>query len=43
MRFGFGRNAVKVDRSVISDAEFVQFHPTAIDCGEDPAPLATEA
>lgn len=28
---------------VISDAEFVQFHPTAIDSGEDPAPLATEA
>lgn len=29
--------------AVISDAEFVQFHPTAIDCGDDPAPLATEA
>ncbi|SIP86313.1 L-aspartate oxidase [Paracoccus thiocyanatus] len=27
----------------IADAEFVQFHPTAIDCGQDPAPLATEA
>ena len=27
----------------VSDAEFVQFHPTAVDCGEDPAPLATEA
>ena len=27
----------------IADAEFVQFHPTAVDCGEDPAPLATEA
>ncbi|WP_376875895.1 L-aspartate oxidase [Albirhodobacter sp. R86504] len=27
----------------ISDAEFVQFHPTAMDIGEDPAPLATEA
>ncbi len=27
----------------IADAEFVQFHPTAIACGEDPAPLATEA
>ena len=27
----------------IADPEFVQFHPTAIDCGEDPAPLATEA
>ena len=29
--------------AVIADAEFVQFHPTAIDSGEDPAPLATEA
>jgi L-aspartate oxidase len=29
--------------AVIADAEFVQFHPTAIACGRDPAPLATEA
>lgn len=29
--------------AVIGDAEFVQFHPTAIDVGLDPAPLATEA
>ncbi|MFW2392732.1 MAG: FAD-dependent oxidoreductase, partial [Methyloceanibacter sp.] len=29
--------------AVISDAEFVQFHPTAINIGRDPAPLATEA
>ncbi len=29
--------------AVIRDAEFVQFHPTAIDIDEDPAPLATEA
>lgn len=29
--------------AVISDAEFVQFHPTAIDSDIDPAPLATEA
>jgi L-aspartate oxidase len=29
--------------AVIRDAEFVQFHPTAIDIGADPAPLATEA
>ncbi len=29
--------------AAISDAEFVQFHPTAIDSGEDPVPLATEA
>jgi L-aspartate oxidase len=29
--------------AMIADAEFVQFHPTAIDVGKDPAPLATEA
>lgn len=29
--------------ATIADAEFVQFHPTAIDLGLDPAPLATEA
>jgi L-aspartate oxidase len=29
--------------AVIADAEFVQFHPTAINIGKDPAPLATEA
>ncbi len=29
--------------AVIADAEFVQFHPTAINVGADPAPLATEA
>ncbi|MBA4783717.1 MAG: L-aspartate oxidase [Rhizobiales bacterium] len=29
--------------AMIADAEFVQFHPTAIDIGRDPAPLATEA
>lgn len=29
--------------ALIADAEFVQFHPTAIDVGLDPAPLATEA
>ncbi|MDZ7823293.1 MAG: L-aspartate oxidase [Ahrensia sp.] len=27
----------------LADMEFVQFHPTAIDVGKDPAPLATEA
>lgn len=27
----------------LADAEFVQFHPTAIDIGADPAPLASEA
>ena len=29
--------------ATIADPEFVQFHPTAIDVGLDPAPLATEA
>jgi L-aspartate oxidase len=29
--------------ALIADAEFVQFHPTAIATGADPAPLATEA
>ncbi|BBF91457.1 L-aspartate oxidase [Blastochloris tepida] len=29
--------------AVIADPEFVQFHPTAIAVGLDPAPLATEA
>jgi L-aspartate oxidase len=29
--------------AIIADPEFVQFHPTAIAVGRDPAPLATEA
>jgi L-aspartate oxidase len=29
--------------AAIADAEFVQFHPTAINIGREPAPLATEA
>ena len=29
--------------ALVADPEFVQFHPTAIASGEDPAPLATEA
>ncbi len=29
--------------ATIMDPEFVQFHPTAMDIGGDPAPLATEA
>lgn len=29
--------------ATIADPEFVQFHPTAINIGRDPAPLATEA
>lgn len=29
--------------AIIGDAEFVQFHPTALDVGIEPAPLASEA
>ena len=29
--------------ATLADMEFVQFHPTAIDVGKDPSPLATEA
>ena len=29
--------------AVLADCEFVQFHPTALNVGADPAPLATEA
>ena len=29
--------------AMIADPEFVQFHPTAFDIGQDPAPLASEA
>jgi L-aspartate oxidase len=29
--------------AIMADMEFVQFHPTAMDIGIDPAPLATEA
>jgi L-aspartate oxidase len=29
--------------ALVADAEFIQFHPTAMDLGRDPAPLATEA
>lgn len=29
--------------ATLANMEFVQFHPTAIDIGRDPAPLATEA
>lgn len=29
--------------AILRDLEFVQFHPTGLDVGRDPAPLATEA
>ncbi len=29
--------------AILADPEFVQFHPTALDVGRDPAPLASEA
>lgn len=29
--------------AILVDTEFVQFHPTALNVGKDPAPLATEA
>ena len=29
--------------ALVADPEFVQFHPTAVDVGRDPAPLASEA
>jgi L-aspartate oxidase len=40
---GSGLAAAARAGAVIADAEFVQFHPTALDVGRDPAPLATEA
>ncbi len=40
---GLGLAMAAVAGATIADAEFVQFHPTAIDIGRDPAPLATEA
>ncbi|MEI7931836.1 MAG: L-aspartate oxidase [Alphaproteobacteria bacterium] len=39
---GEGLAAAALAGAVIADPEFVQFHPTAIDIGADPAPLATE-
>ena len=40
---GEGLAAAALAGAVIADAEFVQFHPTALDAGRDPAPLLTEA
>lgn len=40
---GFGLAMAARAGALIADAEFVQFHPTAIDVGADPAPLATES
>ncbi len=40
---GEGLGLAALAGAVILDPEFVQFHPTAIDIGADPAPLATEA
>jgi L-aspartate oxidase len=40
---GEGLGLASLAGATIADPEFVQFHPTAIDIGRDPAPLATEA
>jgi len=40
---GDGLAVAALAGAVIGDPELVQFHPTAIDIGRDPAPLATEA
>jgi L-aspartate oxidase len=40
---GEGLGLAALAGAIIGDPEFVQFHPTAIDIGADPAPLATEA
>ena len=40
---GLGLGMAAAAGAKIADAEFVQFHPTAIDLNLDPAPLATEA
>lgn len=40
---GEGLGLAALAGALIADPEFVQFHPTAIDIGRDPAPLATEA
>ena len=40
---GEGLGLAALAGAEIADPEFVQFHPTAIDLGLDPAPLASEA
>lgn len=40
---GQGLGIAALAGAAVADAEFVQFHPTAIDCDADPLPLATEA
>jgi L-aspartate oxidase len=40
---GLGLSMALGAGAALRDLEFVQFHPTAIDIGRDPAPLATEA
>jgi len=40
---GAGLVAAGLAGALLADLEFVQFHPTALDIGVDPAPLATEA
>lgn len=40
---GEGLGLAALAGAEILDPEFVQFHPTALDVGADPAPLATEA
>jgi L-aspartate oxidase len=40
---GSGLKMAACAGAVMRDMEFVQFHPTAVDLGRDPMPLATEA
>jgi L-aspartate oxidase len=40
---GEGLAAAALAGATLADPEFVQFHPTALDIGRDPAPLITEA